>query len=45
MCLGGGQAQIKLRVLDSGPVDGFVGYFDTQFRGSSENPTDSEVIL
>ena len=30
-------------VLDSGPIDGFVGYFDVQFRGSPENPADYEV--
>ncbi len=30
-------------VLDSGPIDGFVGYFDVQFRGSPEHPADVEV--
>ena len=30
-------------VLDSGPIDGFVGYFDVQFRGSPQNPSDHEV--
>lgn len=30
-------------VLDGGPVEGFVGFFDVQFRGSPENPTDFPV--
>jgi len=31
--------------LDGGPIDGFVGFFDTHFRGSPENPVDFEVLL
>lgn len=38
------QAQCQLRILDGGPIDGFVGFFDTHFRGSPENPVDCEVI-
>ena len=30
-------------VLDGGPVEGFVGFFDVQFRGSPENPADFAV--
>ena len=30
-------------VLDGGPVEGFVGFFDVQFKGSPENPTDFPV--
>jgi len=30
-------------VLDSGPIDGIVGYFDVQFCGSPEHPADVEV--
>ena len=30
-------------VLDGGPVEGFVGFFDVQFRGSPENPSDFPV--
>ena len=30
-------------VLDGGPVESLVGFFDVQFRGSPENPTDSQV--
>lgn len=37
------QAQCQLRILDGGPIDGFVGFFDTHFRGSPENPADCEV--
>lgn len=39
------QAQCQLRILDGGPIDGFVGFFDTHFRGSPENPVDCEVVL
>ena len=37
------QAAFNLRILDGGPIDGFVGFFDVQFRGSAENPADMEV--
>ena len=37
------QAEFRMDVLDSRPIDGFVGYFDVQFRGSPENPADYEV--
>lgn len=30
-------------VLDGGPVEGFVGFFDVQFKGSPQNPTDFPV--
>ncbi len=32
-------------MLDGGPVDGFVGFFDVQFKGSPENPATMEVLL
>ena len=37
------QEDVKMDVLDGGPVEGFVGFFDVQFRGSPENPTDFPV--
>ena len=30
-------------VLDGGPVESLVGFFDVQFCGSPENPTDFQV--
>lgn len=39
------QAAFRLRILDGGPVDAFVGFFDVQFRGSPENPAQMEVLL
>ena len=39
------QAEFRMDVLDSGPIDGFVGYFDVQFRGSPENPADYEARI
>lgn len=39
------QAEFKLEVMEDGPVDGFAGFFDVQFKGSPENPTDVEVLL
>jgi len=39
------QASARLNVLDGGPIDGFVGFFDTQFKGSPENPASMEVLL
>lgn len=37
------QEPFKLDVLDGGPVEGFVGFFDVQFRGSPESPADFPV--
>ena len=37
------QAPLRMDVLDGGPVEGFVGFFDVQFRGSPENPADFAV--
>jgi len=37
------QEDVKMDVLDGGPVEGFVGFFDVQFKGSPENPTDFQV--
>ena len=37
------QEDVKMDVLDGGPVEGFVGFFDVQFRGSPENPSDLPV--
>lgn len=34
-----------MRVLEDGPVDAFCGWFDTQFKGSQQNPTTTEVTL
>ena len=39
------QASFTLRVLEDGPVDAFCGWFDTQFKGSQENPVTTEVTL
>lgn len=39
------QARFTLSVLEDGPVDAFCGWFDTQFKGSAENPTTTEVTL
>lgn len=38
-------ADFKLRLLQPGPVEAFVGYFDVSFRGSPENPADTPVVL
>jgi len=34
-----------LRVVRDGAIEGFCGYFDTYFRGSTENPAEQEVVL
>ena len=39
------QASFQMRVLEDGPVDAFCGWFDTQFKGSAENATTTEVTL
>jgi hypothetical protein len=39
------QASLRMDVLDGGPVEGFVGFFDVQFRGSPESPADFDVRL
>lgn len=39
------KAQFTLDILDQGGVDAWCGYFDVQFRGSPENPTDMPVTL
>ena len=39
------QADFTLSVLEPGPVEALCGFFDTQFKGSQENPTDIEVTL
>lgn len=39
------KASFSLRVLEDGPVDAFCGWFDTQFKGSAENPATTEVTL
>ncbi|KAI3428836.1 hypothetical protein D9Q98_007653 [Chlorella vulgaris] len=38
-------ASFNIRVLEDGPVDAYCGWFDTQFKGSAENPTTNEVVL
>ena len=37
------QEKLRLDVLDGGPVEGLVGFFDVQFRGSPQNPADFPV--
>lgn len=32
------KAQMKLPIVDGGPVDAFCGYFDVTFGGSEQNP-------
>lgn len=39
------QAQFKMKISDFGSIEGFVGYFDTDFKGSEENPTWCPVTL
>ena len=39
------QASYELTVLEDGPVDAYCGWFDTQFKGSQENPVTTEVTL
>lgn len=39
------QAKFSMRILEDGPVDAFCGWFDTQFKGSAENPATTEVTL
>ncbi len=39
------QASFQMRVLEDGPVDAFCGWFDTQFKGSEQNATTTEVTL
>ncbi|PRW56855.1 arginine N-methyltransferase [Chlorella sorokiniana] len=39
------KASFQMRVLEDGPVDAFCGWFDTQFKGSEQNPTTTEVTL
>lgn len=39
------RAAFKMQVTRPGPIQGFVGYFDTSFKGSIQNPTDVEVVL
>ncbi|CAK0783778.1 hypothetical protein CVIRNUC_006978 [Coccomyxa viridis] len=39
------QEKLRLDVLDGGPVEGLVGFFDVQFRGSPQNPADFPVSL
>lgn len=39
------QASFQMRVLEDGPVDAFCGWFDTQFKGSAQNATTTEVTL
>lgn len=39
------QASFQMRVLEDGPVDAYCGWFDTQFKGSAENPVTTEVTL
>lgn len=35
---------VKMDVLDGGPVEGLVGFFNVQFKGSPQNPTDFQVL-
>ena len=37
------QEKLRLDVLGGGPVEGLVGFFDVQFKGSPQNPADFPV--
>lgn len=38
-------AELTLTLTENGPIEAFAGFFDTQFNGSPENPTDMPVTL
>eukprot|EP00928_Gymnodinium_smaydae_P046727 TRINITY_DN31148_c0_g1_i1.p1 TRINITY_DN31148_c0_g1~~TRINITY_DN31148_c0_g1_i1.p1 ORF type:complete len:419 (+),score=94.09 TRINITY_DN31148_c0_g1_i1:132-1259(+) len=35
----------SMRVVRDGPLEGFVGYFDTPFKGNAQHPVEQEVTL
>ena len=39
------QSTFSMTVTESGAVEAFAGFFDTEFRGSEEHPTDMPVTL
>jgi len=39
------QANFRMDVFENGPVEGFCGFFDVQFRGSEQNPADHDILL
>lgn len=39
------KAQVKLPIVDGGPVDAFCGYFDVTFGGSTQHPADESIKL
>jgi protein arginine N-methyltransferase 1 len=39
------QAKFSMDVFENGPVEGFCGFFDVQFRGSEQNPADHDILL
>lgn len=39
------KSSLSMAVTETGPADAFAGFFDTQFKGSEENPADFPVTL
>lgn len=39
------QAKFSMSIVDSGSIEGFVGFFDTEFKGSEESPAIFPVTL
>lgn len=39
------QAKFSMNIVDSGSIEGFVGFFDTEFKGSKESPAIFPVTL
>lgn len=39
------KAEFAMTVTERGSVDAFAGFFDTEFKGSTENPTDFPITL
>lgn len=39
------EADFDMRMAANGPVESFLGFFDTAFKGSKENPVVTEVLL
>lgn len=39
------QSSFTMKITEHGSVEGFVGYFDTEFKGSAESPVTTAVTL
>ncbi|KAI8105636.1 hypothetical protein M9434_000218 [Picochlorum sp. BPE23] len=39
------KSTFTMKITDHGSIEGFVGYFDTDFRGSPQSPADLPVVL